>query len=242
MDDFIRYYICSNYTPLGSAVLALLGAFIMKFKKNLPSRFLNIKNYFIGYFFSTLGGAVCHVLKIKFAHFPIYIFVHLIDYVFTFFEFYVIASFLKPDLSTKLFRSGSIIFYTSSGILFCLGFLAKTNENYFYLQTIFNIQAVIVSIFCFEYFKKFINLNPTQLQPSSFWIVTGISILMIGTLPFTLVSHHILLLNHPYFDDLFTIVYALYMIMFSVLIIGIVSHKSGTNLKSQNFSFNQGSF
>lgn len=242
MDAILHYYTSSNYTPIGSSLLALLGVFVLIFKKNLPSRLLIFKYYFIGYVLITLGGAICYALKTKLFFFPLHIVDQFIDYAFTIFEFYVIAFYLKPYLSTKLFRVGSIIFYIISSILFYLGFLAETVKNYFYLQTIFNLQAAIILTFCYDYFRKFINPNTTQLQLSSFSIVTWISILMLGTLPFTLVSHHLLLTKHPNFGDLFSIVYVLYMIMFSVLIIGILSHKPGTNsLKSENISFNKSS-
>ena len=216
-------------------IVSWIGLIILFIKKNVHTRLNIFKHYFLAYSIMIIVMLSCHYffLNISDLFIPLHLLNHFTDFLFTITEFYLISRFLKPDITPRIYKLGTITFYIGALYLFSCSLLSNYKNDFYYLQTIFNIQSVIVLIFCFDFFYK-LNHHSVPFNRSVFWVVTGISILMICSLPFTLLSYYLIKNNSSDFTDLFSIIHTLYTILFLLIIFSIMTDTKKHNQRLTN--------
>lgn len=140
--------------------------------------------------------------------------VNLYDIVFTVFEFFTFAHYIRKYVS-------KIIYFFTIGAFSCGIIIFLTDYNFnkpFNGQSyLFSLQALSLLVLSIFYYRSIINNSSIQLtMEPSFWIITGMTFLMICTLPFSLILDYVYF-NHyeQYFItfNIFNISYALLFIM-----------------------------
>lgn len=90
----------------------------------------------------------------------------------------------------------------------------------FFLNSLYSMESgllLIMSFFCIAYL---ISSTPIQILPASpdFWVLTGLVIYTIGTLPYKLITNYYTITDPLLFQSFSTIVYFFYIILFLMLL------------------------
>jgi hypothetical protein len=144
------------------------------------------------------------------------------DYVFTLFEFSVFIFFFKQTLSYAFQRrviKPLLYLYFSISVLLLItdifeyGNLAVKTEF-----LLWELQAICLLIPCVFYFIEiFRNARFYLSEKPSFWIVTGLSLFMASTLPFSIFSNYILSQSFHLTDNFCAIFNIFYCILFIMI-------------------------
>lgn len=200
-----KYFDLGNYFELASIILALAAATSLKSNANENKDLHIIKLYLYIYILLFVASYYYYFMQL--------------DFVFTIFEFFVFSNYLKKAIPAGTFLWGTRLFYIISTALLPFVFILAYNESILILFVLYNVQATILLIFASIYYVALFKSNNGKDLISSYWIITGITILLISTLPFSILSYHIWHSNFHLFDDLFAIIPAFYSMLFLFIIL-----------------------
>ncbi len=200
-----KYFELSNYFELASTLLAIAAAILLKLNANENKDLHNFKLYLYFYILLLVASYFYYFMQI--------------DFFFTIFEFFVFSNYLRKVIPTRIFLWGTRLFYIISTALLPFIFIATYNKSILILFILFNVQATILLIFASKFYIALFKSDTEKDLISSYWIITGITILLISTLPFSILSYYIWHSNFILFDELFSIIPAFYSILFFFIIL-----------------------
>ena len=220
MEGILIYY--RTYPLELMSLIAAIACLIILFRKETKTI---IQKHFSIYLFSYIILCILAVFNIVIIENGVVLNLTLAisDYLFTIYEFYIFSIFLKPFIPKNLYQLGTIVFYSYCPILIYLSWPWHMDSNYLYLQSQYNLQAIILLIFIsYYYLNIFKSSISTQSIFQSFYIVTGLTFFLIATLPFTLISHYLLWFKNPVFNSLFNIIPIFYSILFLSILLSVI--------------------
>lgn len=221
MENIISYY-GKNFFELLSLFVAVVGIFIITSKKTKTKTEKSFFYYLLSYLSISILALFNIVFNPKADILVLALAQPLTDYLFTIFEFYIFSWILRPSIPKWIYEFGSLIFYTSCPILLYLGWPWHLKTNYFHLQFLYNIQAIILLVYtCFYFFSIFRSTSLYLINESIFWINSGLTFFLITTLPFTIISSYLLRSKTFVFFNLFNIIPVFYSVLFVFIIVGL---------------------
>jgi hypothetical protein len=205
-----------------STLAALIGFLIFIVKEDKGNIAYIFLYYFIGYLLLKFI-----ILDAIFLNLPFQLrenILQLIDYIFTLFEFLIFFIFFKKILLLKIHRRILVIIsclFLGTGCSLLLyditvsGKVPPSSRNF-----VFNLQAFSLLVPSILYYLEIFKSKPTfnLLRTSSFWVVTGLSLFMISTLPFSLLLDFFWKDNQIVYNYVFNLFYIFYIILFSTII------------------------
>ena len=224
MRELIYYFEKSFYTHLLSFFIAII-ALIISLQKNKEHKSLkNFKFYFLAYIiaclliFSTVLFA-----KTRYYFLP-KIVAPALDFAFTIIEFLMFASFFKNLLAitkyvTQIRRIQRLFILVALGLTIrdILAFTMLRQET---LQNIFTIQAICLIILCIFYYITLFQIEPIPVLKGNpeFLVATGLSFLLISTLPLSIFINYIERYSYGFYRYLFSIFHVFYCLLFLMII------------------------
>ncbi len=221
VNDLLNYWRQAYYTIPIAGLVSIVGIIVfLSGKRRNKSTYIFIY-YFVGYVILMLTYNLDALYKrAQYRTIPLFI-----DYLFTMFEFFIFLSFFKKVLHPRFHKTLKVITYLFTTI----GILIFSYNVYLYGYPIlnsviylFNLQAVCMLIPCTIYYLEVFRLIsiPNLLQEPSFWIVTGLSFVLISTLPLSLFCTYLHKLDFSLFLNLFSLFYLFYSLLFLMIIKG----------------------
>lgn len=220
MKDIFQYYFKENYftDPIG-LIVCLIGLIILFANSRHKQEFNIFKFYFL--FFILLKIYTYYHYYAFFNQLPYASTIHQIfrymDFAFTIFEYFVFTFYLRNMINKKLLML-SIAFFSCSVIIIFIGsFLLN---KFMFNSSIFSSQAIALLIICFSYYYKIYKFpidNKLSDEPS-FWIVTGLTIFMACTLPYSLISDQFYIHNWKLHVNIFSLFFVFYILLYVMII------------------------
>ncbi len=204
------------YTLLVGMGICIIGILIYSFR-NYQNKSLNIFRYYL----------ICYIILCLLIFYrdnqedsnAIYIsniIVSLYDVAFTIFEFFVFAHYMKKYVSKVIYTiTISSFLFGITIIMMDYNFKEFFNEQSY----LFSLQAISLLVFSTSYYRRIIRNSTVKLtQEPSFWIITGMTFLMICTLPYSLILDYV---YSNYFDQYF-LTFNIFYISYALLFIMII--------------------
>jgi hypothetical protein len=222
MKDLFHYVQSGYFTSIVSLLTSLvcyIGASKMKCDNNdlgifrfyfLSYAILIFYNYVAAYF-NTVDTLIVDTLA---------------DFVFTVFEFLTFMIYFNRifiELKNRQFIKTVSVFFLI--FAFTLAIKDLVYDNYIKvksLHTIYNIQAIALIVPCCLYYCEMFFKKPYEnlLNQPEFWIISGLSIFMLSTLPFSLLTNHLISIDRSLFEYLYSIFNIFYCILFVFILKG----------------------
>lgn len=223
MSNIIRYFEQSYYAQLLTLLIAIWGLLVSLSRKVMRSYLNNFFFYFLSYIIISIAFIVISLfMNSKYSISAIHI-GSLCDFLFTILEYVFFGVFFRQILP----RSDSLLIYMiSSGFfLLTLAFIYNDVLNYGFishksLQKVFITQAASLIILCCKFFlNNYTALPSVSLKRDSrFWIVAGLSCLLVSTLPFSIFMNYLEMADFNTYRYLYAIIYFFYSILFITII------------------------
>jgi hypothetical protein len=192
--DLINQLSRTYFTTIFSFSSAILGFVLIK--KKHPQSFIFL-SYLAAYIALEIVFISCALFRGKIQSALIHHIELYADYVFTLFEFCVFIFFFKQTLSYKSHRRMvnliSVVYLCGSFLLLIKDFLKRDNLETDTEVILWELQAICLLIPCVFYFIQIFRSAKNYLsRERSFWIVSGLSLFMASSLPFSIFSNYIL--------------------------------------------------
>lgn len=217
----ITYWEQSYYTPLVTLLLSGLGL-IFTIKKASPRNPFNALILFFAFHFALeiLANAEASLsVTYDTALFQLFLYADLST---TVVEACVFCYIITKILRNPRFRT----YVTLLAVIFCIVVglaLVFALDNFHLrqevLQKLFTTQAAILIAGCAFYFVDLFGTPPTisLLKSQGFWIITGLTVFSVCTLPFSLFGDYLLHHNFTLYLKLFSIFGIFYCLLFIMI-------------------------
>ena len=222
MKEILRYSHDALYTDLISFILSTVGLSVSIWKYRQNPKLRPLFFFFLGYVLLEIVSLL-NVATLYYFESTRYIrrYSDFFDTVIEFFAFFfLIRNYIDSDKIKKILNPLMPFFIS---LIFAYFFYYKTIHiqiDQYFLQIIFTIQASFLSMACILYYidlyRKEPKLNLTILP--SFWVVTGLSFLMVCTLPFSILGLYLVKTNYTLYFQLYSIFNIFYCILFLMII------------------------
>ena len=232
MNELIEFFQENYYTSLGVIVLGLIGINI-GVKQRKKVLLLKFSHYL---FLSVIQSLFNCLLFFKWNRSQLLIIYEVNNYIILVFiicEVLIFGSLFLHVLKNKILKKCINIFQFLFPILIVsLIILVPISHKLF--TAVYLAEAIFLIVPCSWYFIEMIR-EPVSLSPSSnssFWVITGISFLLIVTLPYILIQDYIAEVNTRLFDKLQTLIYFAYCLFFAFIIKAYICESDNANSKS----------
>lgn len=223
MNPLIDYLRHSLYTPLLPFLMAL-AALLIAFKRGRSFPTLRVfPFYFSAYLLLSLSVFATAALSEDYPHLMARL-SPLLDLLLTLIEFWAFARFFRHVLVRRRYRLGLglvvVLFFSAVLLLVSRDFLLRHFLRQQTLQVIFIIQAIGLLLPCIAYFVGIFTYTPVSSlkDEPNFWVVTGLSFMLVCTFPLSLFLNYIELHESALYQYSFDIFYIFYSLLFFMII------------------------
>ncbi len=217
----LDYWASAYYTTPFAYLISIIGIAIMLLKRDIKQLTDIFIHYLIGYL--VLGVTFStSVLLPKHSDLMLSLIVRFVEYSFTIFEFLIFSFFFIKVLQSTTHKMILRIIRT----LFLFLVTAALAYDFFSFGTIrwrtiffqYTLQAFSLLVPCTFYYTEIFKYSPRPnlLNEPSFWVVTGLSFMLLSTLPFSLFCNYWFKMDLSLsraLSSLFYIFYALHFLM-----------------------------
>jgi hypothetical protein len=215
---------CENtfYTDVASFLVAVIGLIISIWKRKSNPKLKFLSFFFLCYVLDQLVYFLDIVIIARYPQMdPIRCYTDFADTIVEFLVFFFLIKNHIDNIRIRKVLNPLLPVFLSSIFIYLVYYKTTHKEiNQYFLQMIFTIQASLLIIACILYyldlFKKEMKLN--LLAQPSFWVVTGLSLFMLSTLPFSFIGLHLFKLNFILYFHLFNIFNIFYCLLFIMII------------------------
>ena len=221
MDDLRNYLENSYYTVVISFILVSIAIYvsISKWEKGSVYNFLLalLVSYVLVHFVSMFDIATYHAFDPAMART-----FYILEIIHTILELFIFSNIVQKSLQNIKLKKFITIIQITFMVYVIIAIWLKENtwrlENKFLLQ-LFTTQAIMLIIACIIYYVDLFNTEPVNrlIEQQSFWIITGVTFLMLGSLPFSFFAMTITLGTKLY-ANLYSIFNVLYCLLFVMII------------------------
>lgn len=226
IDRLFYYWSLSYYTFPVTTLIALTGVIIFLTKRNTKMPTQLFIYYFGAYVILNLIFSASALFNTKPLHAVVLKVNRLSDFSFTLFEFLIFFIFFQKTLKTDIYkklltRIGFVFFMVGIPLLIYLAVLFDSSQLW-PVHFLYNLQAVSLLIPCVFYYIEIFQLKPNLhlAQEPSFWVVTGLSFVLICTFPLSLCINYLYQTNKIDYSNLYSIFYIFYSLLFLMIIRG----------------------
>lgn len=225
VNGLFEYWRNSYYSIPFGVLIVIIGIGVILLKNNQKKLTHIFIYYFIAYFILSVIMSAHSLLGLRY-HFVIGLICRFSDCIFTVFEFVLFSVFFKKILKgapfKRILRILFVIFSVASGFILIYDTYLVGAPKWSSIFFLYNIEAISLLILCIFYYVEIFRRTPilNLLQEPSFWVVTGLSFVMISTLPFSLLSDYIINSDKPLFYNLFSLFYIFYSLLFLMIVRG----------------------
>lgn len=226
MDRIIDSWKSNYFTEIVLFVTLLIALSVaLKYVKKLPELryipfylilfiILMINDYLVSIFFF---NSVYHKIYLHYVD-------GLLNFVVTLFEYLILTHYIVISISTlnyrKLLLVNSIV--TISLFLIIILRINQYSKLEFAgsLHLIYIVETLSLFISCLFYFLDlYISPQISNLkQTPSFWIVIGVFIYAIGTLPLSIITQYLFVKSYERYNNMYSLIYFFYSILFLMII------------------------
>lgn len=126
--------------------------------------------------------------------------------------------FLYQNLTTRIVRNIIIIIAIPTSLLLLLLF-----TNYLNLKTLHRLylyESLMILSLCVVYFVELLKSKPKSKisESPSFWVVSGLVIYFLGTLPTTLITDYVYNLDYLLYANAYSIINLFYILLYLLII------------------------
>jgi hypothetical protein len=226
IDRLFYYWSLSYYTIPAATLMALTGGIIFLVKKRTKTSTYLFVYYFAAYVILSLIYSVSVLFSTKSLHHIVVRIERFTDFSFTLFEFLIFYIFFQETLRTNIHKKLLVIvafvfFIVGVSLLIYLAFLFEASQLW-PVHFLYNLQAVSLLIPCAFYYTEIFKRKPDLhlAQEPSFWVVTGLSFVLICTFPLSLCINYLYQTNKIIYSNFYSIFYIFYFLLFLMIIQG----------------------
>jgi hypothetical protein len=204
--------------------LLAIGALVIGLtRKNKPASLRFFPFYFTAYVIISFSVFIVAGLPDRYGNL-INLISPLLDLVLTLIEFWVFARFFAGILTRprdrNILRLIRVVFFFLTFLIVSRDIVLHLRLRQETLQVIFTIQAISLLVPCMAYFVSIFTYTPvsTLKDEPHFWVVTGLSFMLICTFPLSLFLNYIEAHESGLYRYLFAIFYIFYSLLFLMII------------------------
>lgn len=220
------YWSLSYYTSPVATLMALAGFITLLIKRKTKTPTQIFVYYFAAYVILSLIYSVTALFNTHSLHHIVLKIEQFADFCFTLFEFLIFYIFFQDTLKTNIHKRilsivGFTFFIIGISLLICLAVLFDAAQSW-PVHFLYNLQAVSLLIPCAFYYTEIFQLKPNLHleQEPSFWVVTGLSFVLICTFPLSLSINYLYQTNKIVYSNLYSIFFIFYFLLFLMIIRG----------------------
>jgi len=222
MKELLEHWMYVFYTDLLTFLLATTGLIISVKKRKQKPKLQPLFFFFLAYIISELISFLIIAANVENPlrkHIRLY--TDTIDTIIEFLAFFfLIRNYIVNAGIKRILNQLLPIFLCMLSAYFVYYKIHHKEIDQYFLQTAFTIQASILIVACvlcyIDLFKKEHRLNLTALP--FFWIVSGLSLFMLSTLPFSVFGLYLMRTNYQLYVQLFNIFEVFYCVLFLMII------------------------
>lgn len=143
-----------------------------------------------------------------------------LQYVVSIVEFLTFIIYISFKIQSRVGRlvskSLSAVVLSTFVLTYILYFNQPSIDRYYILHWLYVCQSIPILAGCGIYYFQFLKVRDdaeTMISPS-FWIITGISLFSICTLPISIAAPFILVKDYRLYNVLFSLIYFFYIVLF----------------------------
>lgn len=223
MKNILDYFSKCYFTAAINILLALI-CLAFSFSKNTKNKKLLILRYFFyAYLLEQSIALWIEYYKPKYRPFVAYLFQYT-DFLVTIFEFSLFVFFIRSIISQKSLKKLvsllSITFYLFVLVLSVSHNLFQGGISQHFLQNIYIVESVFLILSCVIYYVDLFRITHAfnLVYESSFWVITGIALFSLGTLPFSIIGEYFITISFQLYAHLFAIFEIFYSVLFLMII------------------------
>lgn len=224
--ELLYYWSASYYTFPLATLAAFIGFIIFLLKRKTKAHTQLFLYYFAGYVALNLIYTASALLVTNSSRHTFLKIDRFSEFTFTLFEFLVFFVFFKRTLSVNAYRKSlaiaGLLFFSVSFSLLIYQIIYFDTAQLWCVHLLFNLQALsllLLSIFYYlEIFKRKQSLE--LLKEPSFWVVTGLSFVLICTFPLSLCINYLYKSDRANYHALYSLFYISYFMLFLMIIQG----------------------
>lgn len=224
MKELIKFWKYAYFTELILLVLLIILLIVSYRKRKLYYSLLFLPYYLLFFILLLLNNYIQTIFFNSNSFTALFNRIEAIgDLLVTTIEFITFSYFLYTILRSKKFKAIIKIAGTATIPVFLLLFFFSWYFNYNLrndLSVSYIIESSTLLLFCSLYFIELFTLPPVDqlIKSPDFWISTGLMFYLIGTFPLTIIAEYIITTNYLLYNNLFTIIYVFYIILFLFII------------------------
>lgn len=221
MKEILKFWYGPFYTDLISFLVALAGLIISIWKRAKNRKLNPLIFFFLAYILDLLFARIIFQDKVLFIQYNyLGTYADFFDTIIEFFAFFFLIKNHIVNIRIKKNLNSLLPIFLSLVILYFIYYrITRVKIDQYFLQNIFTIQALFLSIACVLYYidlyKKESKLNLTVLP--SFWAITGLSFFMVCTLPYSILGSYLMQTDFRSYFQLFSIFNIFYCILFLMI-------------------------
>lgn len=217
MKELIKYFQSTFYTDAAVFLVSIIGLVISYLVRN-QNELKIFRVLFAGHIISRSLNYLQWKLYYGNSHY--YKFSIIIsnygDFLLTILEYFVLTFYLKKYINKNKILACTIFFLTCIIISYYNKYILM---NFKMDSFLFTSQAVAILTLCAFYYSKLFKSAKIKLTDEpSFWVVTGFSIFMLSTFPYSIMCDYLYSFNEDLHFNTFSLFHFFYIILFSMII------------------------
>lgn len=225
MDEIIQDWEKNYYTELWLFIILVVTLIISLKKRSLHPQLKLLPIYLISFLLLNVSGYIHDIFFYQKTYSTFFLTINKIgNYLVTLIEFstflYYFYTIIKTTKIKIIIRIVSVCMLLLFSLILIQLLFFTDGSDYSPLHNLYIAESATLFIICFFYFIELFRSPPILklTNTPNFWISSGLMFYLLGTLPITLITDYIFDTNFFLYENLFSIIYLLYILLFLMII------------------------